>query len=372
MLLTYEIVKKTFEDKGCTLLTTKEDMINNNLKATSKYRIISSCGHEYEDCYYHMFKYRNTGYICKTCVNKNIVTKLKIQHENFIEGNSFTLDVEKNGMILIMKYISENIIFKKADEGCLADIYIKLNNITDYNWLPIKVKSTLKGNHNIYTFNIKKYINMYLLLICVNKEKLWLVNGNDFIDNIKISIGIQKSKYSKYEINKENLSDKLIELYNKGLYLDKECNINKPISICQQKEQLFKHYRESKLNNIVFEYPLVNQAVYDFKINNKKIQEKTAYKYKKSIYVALAKNNNGKKNQPYEENDNDYYWINEPNKIYFYIIPSKILVNKNHISNGKNNANKNLNITTNNYWLQEYKYNYTDENINDNINNLLM
>jgi hypothetical protein len=183
---------------------------------------------------------------------------------------------------------------------------------------------------------------------------------------------MQKSKYSKYEVNKDNLSDKLTELYNEGKYFNTESKINKPISTRQQKEQNFRQYRESKLEDINFNYPDVNQCVHDFMINDKKIQEKVASIKKKSFFVSLHKNKNGTKNYPYEENDNDFYWINEPNKEYFYVIPTEILVNKNHISNGQNIVTKNLNLTKNSKWLEQYKYNYTDDNINDMMNNLFI
>ena len=70
-MVKYETIKETFENGGCKLLTTDDEMVSNNLGTTSKYSIIGACGHHIENCWYHMFKYRGTGKYCKDCNNKH-------------------------------------------------------------------------------------------------------------------------------------------------------------------------------------------------------------------------------------------------------------------------------------------------------------
>ena len=108
--------------------------------------------------------------------------------------------------------------------------------------------------------------------------------------------------------------------------------------------------------------------VYDFKINNKKFQEKSNNVYKNKSYSFILRKSNGsisskKQYKPYEIGDNDFYWLNCIGSNIFFIIPEEILVNKNIIGTNKI---KTLYITPHkihkNYeWINEYMFNY--ENI---------
>ena len=90
----------------------------------------------------------------------------------------------------------------------------------------------------------------------------------------------------------------------------------------------------------------------------------------------LSKHKDGKNNYPYEQGDNDYYWINLPDNETFYIIPENILITKQVISSGDTvdvpssiKGKKCLSFAIRNTWLNEYKYSYNEENINEIITN---
>jgi hypothetical protein len=67
---------------------------------------------------------------------------------------------------------------------------------------------------------------------------------------------------------------------------------------------------------------------------------------------------------------NDFYWIHMDGTDIFYIIPEKILLEKNKIEDNiifKNKPMFDIYIEKNNMWYSKYKYNYTDINLIYNI-----
>jgi len=368
--INYETIKETFENEGCKLVTTEEEMIINKMKSASKYKIIASCGHPVENCLYYIFKCRKTGKICKECLNKKRSEHCTNLNKE-TDGNSYSLQIEAQSIQLIKKYVNENIQLRVSPECCDADVAIRDTTCKDNKWLPIQVKSTLRGSYNIYSFGLNRnYNDMIVLFICINEEKFWIIHGNTIPDRIKLSIGMKKSKYNEYQVDKSELSKKLLEFYNL-LQTDTIENIQKPLTEKCEKEQEFRKLREIKLDKIDFEYPEVNQCVYDFKINNYKIQEKTAFLKKQRNYfmVMFLKNKNGFHNNPYEVDDNDFYWVNLPDKETFYVIPERVLIVKQIISYGNRKGKKCLSFAEQNTWLNDYKYSYNTYNINEIINN---
>jgi hypothetical protein len=125
-----------------------------------------------------------------------------------------------------------------------------------------------------------------------------------------------------------NLLIKLNEYYNilpKFTYND----INISISKNYIKQQEFRQYREEKCNFLEFEYPTRHQLVYDFKINDKKIQEKTGHitnNKEHQIQFNIQKSNGKNKQTPYQEGDNDFYWLHCPDKEHFLIIPEDYVI----------------------------------------------
>jgi hypothetical protein len=201
---------------------------------------------------------------------------------------------------------------------------------------------------------------------------MWLIPENIIGEQKKISIGYNKSKYNIYQINENTVINKLNELYNNTTNFEFD-KLNTPTCIYQQREQIFRNFREEKINYIKFEYHEIEGTVYDFKIENYKIQEKvTKIDDKNKCCFQLCKNNgliNGKQNQiQYDIGDNDFYWLNCDNKKTFFVIPESILIKKGIIGNKIENNNKQtLKITVKkelhnkSSWLQIYMFDY--ENI---------
>lgn len=145
--------------------------------------------------------------------------------------------------------------------------------------------------------------------------------------------------------------------------------INVPVTEDQKKELEYRRNREEKLPSIKFQYPEMRQCVYDFMVNGYKVQEKLAHlpKDKKSFTVTFHKNFKGKRNQPYHKDDNDFYWVNIPNKIDFYLFPAKVLFDHNILSGDVSIGKKNLCLAESKEWLKEHKYSYNSDGINKTI-----
>jgi hypothetical protein len=351
----YNIMKQNFNTKECELLTTIDEYINNKMKTIDKYLVKAKCGHIHL-VYYHMFLLRESGIICKECLAK---TK-SIENKNI----NFNLS-ETFGINILKKFIKNKFELKIMDEGTSADIAIKPKNIKKDLYLPIQIKTTEKFNYNCYSFGInnQKYKDMLLILICLNEEKIWIINDVENI-NLKAKLNItKKSKYEKYFItNNLLLNNILLDYYNNFNYNKTYDEINTAITKCVQIEQFYKKLRETNLSSYIkFIYDDLKYQVYDFKINNYKIQEKTITFDKKKNKVTLSKSAKKNKSQPYELNDNDYYWLHCRNNQEFYVIPEKILFEYGFIADKTNNikGNKYLNINgKNNIWLEEYKFSY--------------
>jgi hypothetical protein len=110
-------------------------------------------------------------------------------------------------------------------------------------------------------------------------------------------------------------------------------------------------------------------TVYDFKIGNFKVQEKVTKMNNNECRFQLCKNNGNKNKKKtliqYNIGDNDFYWLNCDNKKMFFVIPEKILFDKNIIGNNKTNLFLKITIKEilhkKSSWLQPYLFNY--ENI---------
>ena len=175
-------------------------------------------------------------------------------------------------------------------------------------------------------------------------------------------MGLNKSKYEKYEINNYNVKDKLKEFYITLKKFSYEI-LDTPLCQYQKREKEFYKFRESKIDFLQFEYNKMEGLVYDYKIENKKVQEKVAENVKNSNnkYIFHLYKNNGKKSVSYEKGDCDIYWLNCFNKIHFYVIPEYELIKHGKIreKDHANNIKKTIKISTEtSNWLDVYKFNY--------------
>ena len=165
-------------------------------------------------------------------------------------------------------YCNSTLNFQVLNECTLADVAIQPIDKESDLWLPIQIKTTKSASYGIYGFNTgSKYINMLVLLFCIDDQRIWLLNGND-IHIKKINIGQYKSIYNNYEIELCKLQETLIKkYYNSNDFLKSLKELNIPISSAVQKEQEFKYHRESLFVNFKFTYPEINNRVYDCIIN---------------------------------------------------------------------------------------------------------
>jgi hypothetical protein len=337
--MNYNQLVKIVYDKGCNLDWSEEDFKEKYKNTKTKIDIISSCGHK-KIVQYSNFVHKNTGILCNQCGydkmskdTKGIDCDLNLMEYQTIKSFEDLCKLQFNFKILV--------------EGTLADIAIKPINESNDSWLPIQIKTTKSLSHGIYSFHTgNKYTNMYVLLYCINDERIWILNGND-IDIKTINIGKYKSIYSKYEVKSNKFSDHLLDLYNKDDNKFKKplSELNIPISLNSQQEQEFKMFRENLFKDLHFEYPEINNRVYDSIINYVyKVQDKVITSYRKksdnkekyrdtiSYCVRLCRvNKDG--NLMYKIGDNDFYWLSLPDKKGAYIIPENILLEKNMISN---------------------------------------
>jgi hypothetical protein len=364
-VLTYEKIYEYFESKSCKLCYTKEEFESYYKNNSQKLKYIASCGHENNVCWKN-FSGLNQGIQCPSCVNKNIGVKL----QKLYSGNNFNsaLKQEYSGIKYFISLVDELYDVKKTFDGCKADIAIKPKKCELDKWLGVQVKTTNKKTERdqyYFRLNNSNYEDCLLLCICEEDKKTWLIPYKDVKGQKTIGIA-KKSKYNIYEVNNENLFE-LLEIFYTTLPTFEYNILNIPTSKSQQQEQEFRNLRENKINFIEFTNNDIEGLVYDFKIGNKKVQEKVgSYCKENNPNMFLFNLNkydcriNGKCQQKcYEEGDNDLYWLNCKNN-KFYVIPEDVLIEQGFV--GKS-CKKQLYVSptnTNTSWCNQYQFDYNN------------
>ena len=122
--------------------------------------------------------------------------------------------------------------------------------------------------------------------------------------------------------------------------------------------------------------PFINNErqglVYDFIVNEFKVQEKVKSKKKNENGTAFQlKKSNGRMNgggggvkqcTSYKTGDNDFYWLNVNNKKHFYIIPEKELIDRKYMNTDKKTIIyliPDSKRECKNSWANEYLFDYT-------------
>ena len=361
---TYEDIVKKFLDKNCIVTMNKEEFILNYKNNNCKIKYNASCGHE-NNVSYKNFTTLNQGINCPKCVNKNTGLKLK---ELRTGENKSNLLQEFMCINYFKDLIKDYFITIKSFDGCKADIVIKSYEEIQDLWLGIQVKTTNKKTEReqyYFKLNNGEYDNCLLLCICHEDKKMWLI-PYDEVKGLK-TIGIaQKSKYNKYEVNKETLIEKLNYYYTIINKFEFKI-LDTPTSTTQQQEQKYREIREIKINFIKFKNNDMEGLVYDFMIGSKKVQEKVGTICKNNLNsysFTLTKYDcriDGKcKNKSYEKGDNDLYWLNCKNG-KFYVIPEDVLLENGYI--GKDSKKEKLYVSPTNEnteWCNEYLFDYNN------------
>lgn len=370
----YENVYDTFMNKGCKLITNKEEYFDlKKICKIPKLNYIAACGHN-NSVHYNVFKSRNTGVICPKCViNKNKQCSGKMP----ISGEAINHYYHNISITYIVDLIKHNYTYKYTHEGNMIDLFIKpIEELSDL-WLQLKIKTTngiCKDSYGFNNDNTGNYKDCIIICLCINDKKMWLFDDCDINNIKKISIGKYKSKYTEKEININNINDTISNKY-KTLNLISSDYENTQLTKCVKIEQ---EYSELRIKYTKYEFTNVCKYLHtDFKLNNKNFQEKigSKYKHKNSVNFKLAKGYSdgvSRTTQPYYIGDNDFYWLHFPNKRYFYLIPENVL-----LINETNLMKKNLYVNVSadgtpksnhlNYYLFEYEnidYNRFDSIIN--------
>lgn len=358
-MMRFETVAASFESKGCKLLTTKDEYVAMDChkhRTMPKVKFIAKCGHDNE-VFINVFIYRNTGVICKECSYKQVSAKNKETYTDMHEQ-------EYKGFQVLEGIVGGVFEMKKTHEGCLADYVIRPKGYAQDEWLALQLKVSDKVSYNMCSFNIvNKYTNCIIVCIHLSLKKFWIMDGNIDLPK-RLHITQKYSKYDKHQIAESALRETLQGLYDS---YHKHClrDMNVPVSRNCKLEADFRTLREDNVP-IAFEYPKIENRVYDFTFEGKKIQEKVGSRSKKGrkgISFTLHKHNGRKKVQSYVKGDNDFYWLNCPDKKTFYILPEHVLIEKGLVSLTPGAKQKNIYICPGvsdrkNSWTEPYKFLY--------------
>jgi hypothetical protein len=370
----YDRIVGEFEEKGCKLLTTKEEFLSpEDLRqkklSKMKLRYIALCNHEH-NVFYNVFKYQNSCTKCPKCWSRENGLRTKKMYEVNEVSNIYTLENENSIIQKINDKISIIFDVHKAFDGCLVDMMIKPKTITEDKWIGIQVKTT-NANCSGYSYHINNsYKNCLILCYTIRDNRLWIFPENIISGITKITIGKKKSKkYGQYEINFDNIIDVLINLYENTSKFEYDV-LNTPINIYQKREQDFRKFRESMLPQFEYKCDELEGTEYDFFLNGLKIQEKVCQKNNKGACMFFLQRN---QKRCYALGDNDFYWLNSSDKDYFLVIPETILLQKgflNYTQNGEQveGKRKTMKVTFRDKlnkqieWLQPYLFNYNTIN----------
>jgi len=380
MMSSYTNMTNYLNEKGCKMLSTEEEAYAERRNGFYKIKYIASCGHENE-VFFNVFKSRGTGILCTNCKRNQMKNNKKQQIQNNEISPIQNIISECKFIIKFQELTKDKFNMVKAFDGCKVDLIYKPKNISEDKWVGIQVKTNNKI-HLTYCFNIskKEYKDCIIALYCHEDDSLWIMPENTLASQEKISIGKNKSKYNIYKVEKDNIINKLEELYYNTTKFSFE-TLDTPINIYQQREKEFRLYRQSKINFINFIYEEMEATVYDFKINNCKIQEKviTSRTDNMNLYLFnIVKNNSNKlinkSHCQYSIGDNDFYWINCIDKVIFFVIPEQILMNKGYVGNQEGPIKFSLNpykLTEKTNWIEPYMFNYNTINEEENKTRLL-
>ena len=368
--MTYELVKENYKKVGCELLNTITEY--NKIRETTetkylKFKIMPPCGHVMEAAPYYNTINKETTVTCQSCSLKRAgeIIKLNSKNEN---GELTSMLTEKNAVELLRELCKNDFTIFKTRECCKADILVKPNDIKNDSWLKIQLKSSNRHSKLQYGFDgTNGYDDMLLLLVGIQTKKFWLLEGKN-VEVTRITIAKSESKYDKFEIGSNKICGELKKWYDKNVYNCKFNDGNTPQTDNCRLEYKYVMLRQNKIKFLNFINNEVDGLVYDFKIDNLKIQEKVCsiIKRRQKIYVcAFLGKSNGKgwsekrrDKRAYDKGDNDYYWFNEQDEKTFYVVPESELIKSGHIATKKCQGKKNFNMTTTFGIVNKYMFSY--------------
>ena len=272
---------------------------------------------------------------------KNKGEKAKERQANPETSSVNTEDISIKRLMEITN--DSNLEFKEVGrEGHFVDLAGRKKDSQEDKWMSIQMKATKDAV--IPQFDMGRYncpdkfkdtyerFNYYenMIVICYNADP----DIDEFLIIPPYSTGIKScldydSKIAKnYYVAKDDIVAKINE------YIEKYQELEKPFSelelLCNETKKLEIKYIRKRQETLseVFDMEEINFCAVDFEIDKiVKVQEKTVNhrdNIENSFYFVLEKKD-GKPQQPYSINDNDFYWLNLAGTDYFYIIPSKLM-----------------------------------------------
>ncbi len=370
--MNYQLLYKEFEKSQCKLLTSQEEM--NDLTKTKQFqhvmvKILASCGHEHQ-CVVTNFLVRRTADICTECRKNKIKIQQTLKNK---ETTGYCFQIENDSFLIVKNKLESFYEVHKTNEGCKADIIIRpLNSISD-NWVAIQLKATTQQSFGMYSFkNIhKNYDDHIIICVCIKENKLWIIPF-DAVKHLKNGLNISiKSKYNKYLVDDSNSLENHISNLSKSIKLFTKEEAFTPISIFQQQEQNYANIRIKNIPFLKFVKPDIENSKVDFYVNNLKVQEKISSLSRGKSHIITISVNNGKNEnkcrnfRTYRKGENDIYWFNLKESSIFYVLPEHVLYDRKFISDKGETLNKiSLVINTHKNWLENFKYDYMNIDMN--------
>jgi hypothetical protein len=365
----YANLVRTFEEKGCRLLTSPE-VVEERRKENKRRQLghvkveyIATCGHENAVTITN-FVSKSSGLLCKACKVKEVGEKLKEYQSSTDNGMSRSIMQENDVYKQFLPVLETNFTVVKTNEGCLADFIVKPIDVEEDEWLMVQMKTTYQKTHGLYSFALhyNEYKDNVLMCHCISENYTWLIPYNEITAKRMINIG-QVSKYNKYKCKTSVVNDNVLKHYRQSMRYPLEVCM-KPKNYYQQREQEYKKKRY-QLAFLPFCEPEYDNCAHDFILYDHKIQEKVAGTRgdRDNQYIIHLYRYSGKTYRHYIQGMNAFYWIHIPNTDIFYIIPEKELIDRNFIKTETQTPPKKpiLSINTNyKSWYEPYKFSYAD------------
>lgn len=371
-LIKYQTIKNDFEAKECTLITTKEQFLEKKRDTLLKnivFDVMAPCGHP-TTVFYYSFLNRNTELLCKKCANKKLINMMRLYAKSRLNGFdcSTSLLMQNKGLNILREKCNGSLEILKTRDGCKSNVLVRpLVRREDENdeWLNIKLK-VKADNANKYTgFRIKKiYDGVVIIMMYLDTQKSWIFRPEE-LEKKTYKMGKILDPFENKLIN--DFSETLINIFNEKKYNLSFDESNTPISNGEKLEYEYVKKREETIKFLKFKKNDVSNLVFNFKIDNLKVQEKTLSKQKdrNSRIASLCKKRGRYIRDPYFVGDNDIYWFNiNDSSNDFYVVPEYELLRRNYIADNTSEGKRYFNVTyRNSKWLIPYKFNY--ETINE-------
>ena len=383
-----------------------EDLINNmnNLKIKERYKTSIINEKEESVCMTNenTFRYPN-NYFPKFCISvkfpKNIIIDLpdnKNMYDKVISNNEILerskdevvnekISTTKKGDIIedwIYNFLLKsdqliNVTNVGRDNGKL-DIIFRVKEEVDQGIIRgIQVKQLTKNNKNSYFISdLKKYDNDTLIVGVSEDRKYMCLIFNTYIrdlDSFSFSINDYKNKkYKQYifsGLDDNSLGytffDELIKCCKKStIYNDSQFSENN----LKENKMMKELEKKCEGHGLSFKPCDTSDSPIDAFINKKRVQCKYSSEIGFNFYdFSLKHTINNKINQPYSENDVDFFIFKHKKEDSFYIIPQNVLLYFGYLTTEEIEGKIGINLAPSSY--QEYHWTKQFINRFDLINN---